>query len=102
MDRVIVNTAPQRGLVCLHVGDQMIEMTPFDAEDLGRKIIDNANDCLIDPAYISADDAPVQQKLACTTCGHDRVMHRIDGPDGADYSVGCGVPLCGCSGFDKP
>jgi hypothetical protein len=36
---------------------------------------------------------------ACSTCEHDRDMHRIDGPHGVRYSIGCGASLCACNGF---
>lgn len=69
-DRVTVNSAPQRGLISLHFHNQMVELTPFDAEDLGRKLIDNANDCVTDEKYVSADEAP--KRATCRHCG-DRI-----------------------------
>lgn len=96
-----VFSTPARGLVSFHTsGINMLELSPFDAEELGRTLIDAANDCLANPSYVPADEAPEPVKIACETCGHDREMHRIDGPNGADYSIGCGVPLCPCSAPD--
>jgi hypothetical protein len=36
----------------------------------------------------------------CATCFHTRESHCIDGPDGANYSIGCAATLCACGGFD--
>lgn len=36
----------------------------------------------------------------CAMCFHPKNSHRIDGPDGANYSIGCGETLCFCGGFE--